>query len=444
VSDEFPPIPIKHEDKVVGFQLPGRSKRTGNIYTGSIYVGKEHRKKGIATQALRSFLEAHPEAISYVHNDNKISQRAHARAGWENTKKKVMGNRRATVWKKQAGISYDEILRGLSGESPQRSIPPEEVAELAKAYRDAEAKQTLMNIPVGVGVGGMLGGGLGAALGGSGNRLSGGLAGLGAGGLFGGIAGHLRRNRQLETRENLGRELGTIAQRGLPPESAYGGLNMEKKSALTSYVKHALAVTPEGHDYDARAAEIRQRAAEDLMALQEEFGARGHRDEGGGLQLGSISKALRLMLNKHPEDPRHMAYAAKKHHEGSNAWNPLGGMLTPTEREGEGGSRMFYGSMRPKQEGKPKTASRIADEVLEKAAFGSLSSLARGAGKAVQAVKGKANPQALKMLAGKTPGALASKPGMLQAKGFQGFPQNPMFKTPSMSAFSGAAPGVKM
>jgi hypothetical protein len=47
------------------------------------------------------------------------------------------------------------------------------------------------------------------------------------------------------------------------------------------------------------------------------------------------------------------------------------------------------------------------------------------------------------MLAGK-PGALASKPGMLQAKGFQGFPQNPMFKTPSMSAFSGAAPGVKM
>jgi hypothetical protein len=126
---------------------------------------------------------------------------------------------------------------------------------------------------------------------------------------------------------------------------------MEKTSAQRAYrnymAKQALAVTEEGHDYDARAAEIRQRAAEELMALQEEFGARGYRDEEKGLQVGNIGKALRLAFSgRHPEDARHLAYVAKKHREGSNAWNPFGGMLTPTENEGPGASRMFYGSHR--------------------------------------------------------------------------------------------------
>jgi hypothetical protein len=139
----------------------------------------------------------------------------------------------------------------------------------------------------------------------------------------------------------------------------------------SEWAKQALAVTDAGHKYDAEAAEIRQRAAEELMALQERFGARGHRDEEGGMHFGNIGKALRLMLNEDPEDPRHMAYVAKKHREGSNAWNPFGGVMTPTEREGRRGSRFFYGSMNEhkKESSFRKTASQIADRVLRKLAI---------------------------------------------------------------------------
>jgi hypothetical protein len=53
-----------------------------------------------------------------------------------------------------------------------------------------------------------------------------------------------------------------------------------------------------------------------------------------------------------------MAYAAKKHEEGKNAYNPFGGMMTPHESEGPGATRWSYGRMSSKKKGKKKSKGK--------------------------------------------------------------------------------------
>ena len=98
---EFPVRTLMVGDTVAGFQLPGRIKRTGVPYTGSVYIAKAHRGKGLAAQALRRFLDDYPDSISYVNKSNVASQRAHRKAGWVNTNKPVPGNRNSTIWKRR-------------------------------------------------------------------------------------------------------------------------------------------------------------------------------------------------------------------------------------------------------------------------------------------------------------------------------------------------------
>lgn len=118
VHPDFPSYAlINDKGETVGFQLPSRSKKNDKLTTGTLYIGKKHRGNGYATQALQSYLEEHPDSISYVNEKNVASQRAHAKAGWYDTGKRVQGNRRATVWEKKAVRLQGIGLLNASGRS---------------------------------------------------------------------------------------------------------------------------------------------------------------------------------------------------------------------------------------------------------------------------------------------------------------------------------------
>lgn len=226
IDPEFAPIALHDGDKVVGFHLPGRTHRDGKVYTGSVFVSKEHRGKGYATQALKSFLEQHPDAISFVNRSNLPSIRAHEKAGYKDTGKRVMGNRRATVWSrkaasfiKNAAITSTEIMQGLSDQMPERPITPAEVEELARYYREMERERTKFHIPTSVVGAGLAGSGIGAFLGGPKSRLTGALAGAAIGGGIGGLSGYRHRKFKMKVQEDLGRELGRAAMEGRYPQA---------------------------------------------------------------------------------------------------------------------------------------------------------------------------------------------------------------------------------
>jgi hypothetical protein len=116
----------------------------------------------------------------------------------------------------------------------------------------------------------------------------------------------------------------------------------------TPPAKVAFSVTPEGHKYDAARAAILEDAALKHLALSQEAGGVGYRDAEGKTQMGSILKALRGFGSGVPREPgaehRHLAYVRAKHEAGSNAWNPMGGTLTPHPAE-QGGSAWQYGKI---------------------------------------------------------------------------------------------------
>jgi hypothetical protein len=89
---------------------------------------------------------------------------------------------------------------------------------------------------------------------------------------------------------------------------------------------------------DAKVLRAREQAALKELALLQDEGVAAYRDDAGKTQRGSIRKALGTPMSTDAviEGPRHLAYAAKKHEEGKNAWNPWGGMLTPHPAEGAG------------------------------------------------------------------------------------------------------------
>lgn len=131
LHEGFSPIAFTNEEgEVTGFQLPGKSAKTGKTITGTVYVGKKHRGNGYAAQALRSFFEEHPDAVSYVNKLNKASISAHRKAGLSDTGIQVPGNRKASVWakKKEAVMEKTSALMAYLGylEKTAQQMPEEE------------------------------------------------------------------------------------------------------------------------------------------------------------------------------------------------------------------------------------------------------------------------------------------------------------------------------
>jgi hypothetical protein len=91
--------------------------------------------------------------------------------------------------------------------------------------------------------------------------------------------------------------------------------------------KQALAISPEGHAYDAAKARAQQQASETALSA-----ARKYEDESPvkGQMLG-----IGTGLSAFPERlaARHAAYQAGKHEKGQNPLNPFGGLLTKTPGE---------------------------------------------------------------------------------------------------------------
>jgi hypothetical protein len=114
-------------------------------------------------------------------------------------------------------------------------------------------------------------------------------------------------------------------------------------------VKKAFAVTDEGHKFDSEYYGMKARHAAEEMGLLQAYGAMG-----SASRMGSLGRSLRF--GAPTEDPRHLEYAAAKHREGKNAWNPLGGAITPSSHESNG-STLQYGEHAPPKEHKTKKAA---------------------------------------------------------------------------------------
>lgn len=118
--------------------------------------------------------------------------------------------------------------------------------------------------------------------------------------------------------------------------------------------KLGFSITPEGHGVDARVLRMREQSGLQRMKQLQEEGIAGYNNpETGGTMTGSFRKALSTPFGGvMEEDPRHMAYAAAKHEAGRNAWNPLGGALTPHPME-EGGTAWQMGKLKGTKAGGP-------------------------------------------------------------------------------------------
>lgn len=119
-----------------------------------------------------------------------------------------------------------------------------------------------------------------------------------------------------------------------------GLLPAEKLAEFKS--KQAFAATPEGHKFDAETYKAQAEAAHKAGLAHKKY-----REEAGGrtgvataadilLAPGLGGKASYLSRLNNELMERHMDYAAKKHEEGHNAYNPLGGYLTPSRFEKKG------------------------------------------------------------------------------------------------------------
>jgi len=154
------------------------------------------------------------------------------------------------------------------------------------------------------------------------------------------------------------------------PEQPVDPMHNEKTSAAlyarnlaaVGLGKEAFAVTEEGHKYDAASAKVKSEAAEKQTALAQKHKGAGHRKKGGGTQWGSFGKALRGFNEGDSQGTaRHQAYVQKKHEGGKNAYNPLGGTMTPTKGE-SGGSKWMYGKVggdKKKDEGKKEASANL-------------------------------------------------------------------------------------
>jgi hypothetical protein len=113
---------------------------------------------------------------------------------------------------------------------------------------------------------------------------------------------------------------GVVGQQMVHPERQAGPAI---SNSLTSLDKQAFAVTPEGHRYDA-----------DMARLMADMLAKKHEIQGEyGAEAPTRALLMADPLNRLMEEAqkRHSAYTARQHDVGENAYNPLGGILTPYE-----------------------------------------------------------------------------------------------------------------
>lgn len=134
--------------------------------------------------------------------------------------------------------------------------------------------------------------------------------------------------------------------------------------ALVELQKEGFAVTSEGHQFDAKRFQLAKEHALEQARLLHEYNALPHRDPESGKVEAPLLRRARFSLQQegyHPmAEARHMDYAAKQHAQGSNAWNPFGGLLTPLPEE-EGGTSGLAGMLgRPKAKSTKKEASTDA------------------------------------------------------------------------------------
>jgi hypothetical protein len=123
-----------------------------------------------------------------------------------------------------------------------------------------------------------------------------------------------------------------------------------KKSASeiadSALMKVGFSVTEEGHKWDADRAAARQQYFIGRAKALQEKDAIGYRDPEGGRHRGSLLSALRFGEWRDPVAAlRRQAYIEKAHREGRNAWNPLGGRLTPHASEFEAATPWTYGKI---------------------------------------------------------------------------------------------------
>jgi len=90
--------PIVDKGKTVGFMSPTKTP-LGYPSTGFVFVSPASRGKGLAAKVLAEYAKKNPKAISFIHRDNIPSQKAHEKAGWENSGVLAKGNKKALVWR---------------------------------------------------------------------------------------------------------------------------------------------------------------------------------------------------------------------------------------------------------------------------------------------------------------------------------------------------------
>jgi len=167
----------------------------------------------------------------------------------------------------------------------------------------------------------------------------------------------------------------TTAMSGGKGKTASDALFAKNLGALA---KVGFAVTQKGHEYDAAVNEMKARHGAELQALHDHFsggrfgltdeGRRHIADQGGAQPSGAVERLVNLIRfggtgMDNDAMVRHHEYTARKHQEGSNAWNPFGGMLTPSKHE-VGGDRRGMGAYKSKAPEMPKEGSALVDNFL--------------------------------------------------------------------------------
>jgi DNA-binding protein H-NS len=182
-------------------------------------------------------------------------------------------------------------------------------------------------------------------------------------------------------------------------------------------MKTAFSITEKGHEYDAKKHRLLARQNAEMGALRQDYQSMA--GIGAPATLGSVFR-FGFAEDRPDAAARHHEYVAKKHEEGKNAWNPLGGMLTPSSHE-EGGTTGIgsrYGKSVPKPDKKP-------DQETEKKANVMSSLVAAGGGKGGKLLSGAAqmmqkNPTKALAIGGAAVGAvngLTRDPGVDPATG---------------------------
>lgn len=257
----------------------------------------------------------------------------------------------------EVGDAAGRLLAKTAEGEPSMGSAPIPLDEIRESIQEAQGREDIpgrakrWQIGGGVG-GGVLGGGAGYGAG----RLIGpkaGLIGAGIGAAGGALGGqHLGKQHGAEEaradkavamlRALRAHQQGSMSGFGAGMQRGY---SMGRQPGGPEQEKTAFSVTDEGHRFDAEEARLKARHAAKQIALSQRHGAMGSAEG-----MGSFLKAFRGFTPDTMDGPRHQEYVAREHEAGSNAWNPFGGMLTPSSRE-TGGTRWMYGKFKQPDEG---------------------------------------------------------------------------------------------